>query len=503
MSTASAETARTFRLPQEIWLWGGGLAYAALLWVLMIRGQVNLLGAILAFSVLLLTLFFSRTTAALSTLVYLNILGDLRRLMAATFGPPPTLDLLLLVGPAMAVILALPQLMRVRLTDRLSKAMFFLLVLMVLQVFNPLQGGISIGLSGAIFYIAPVLWFWVGRELASPAVLQRLLYRLLLPLSVVAALLGLGQTFIGFLPYEQAWINIATKTYVALYVGHSVRAFGFSVSGAEYAALLAIGGAIAAASFFGVKRYWTVAFPLLVVAVFLASSRGVVIRLIMSLAAVWVLRKGQKVGVRQILYTGTLMIAGLLVAAFAASHLGSDTTASQSNSAAQSLIAHQTGGFAHPLDPKYSTAGIHRDMIVFGFLQGFKNPIGHGLGSTTLAASKFGGDPSVSSSEVDMSDMFISLGLVGGLLYLYIVLATARRALRYVQRVDLSVGLPLCAVLVVTFTTWLIGGQYSTSSVVCFLIGALVHRDATEMGADPDPVLEPGPMGAPMLPAEL
>jgi hypothetical protein len=114
-------------------------------------------------------------------------------------------------------------------------------------------------------------------------------------------------------------------------------------------------------------------------------------------------------------------------------------------------------------------------MVLYGIKEGFTDPIGHGLGSTTLAATKFGGDPNTSSSEMDISDMFIGLGLLGGPVYLYIVFAAIRRAFAYTQAVRLTVSLPVLAVLVSTLSTWMIGGQYSTSAVVCFLIGALAY----------------------------
>ena len=76
--------------------------------------------------------------------------------------------------------------------------------------------------------------------------------------------------------------------------------------------------------------------------------------------------------------------------------------------------------------------------------------------------------------------MFISLGLIGGLIYLYIVFAAFRRAFAYTQVVSLTVSLPVLAILVSTVATWMIGGQYSTSSTVCFLIGALAHEERSE-----------------------
>jgi hypothetical protein len=464
------------RLPPEFEMWMGGFVLMSCLWLVMFKGQMDLLCALMVFGSLLLISLRDQTAAALLTIAFLNLLGDVRRIVAASFGQP-TLDLLLLVGPGIALILAIQLVSRVRLRDPLSKAMLVLLVVMIGEIFNPQQGGLSVGISGILFYIAPVLWFWIGRELASPAVVERLLYNVLFPLALAAGVLGLCQNFIGFLPYEQAWINIASKTYVVLHVGNAIRAFGFSVSSSEYAELLAMGAAGTAAAFFGSRRYWMIAFPLLVTTVVLASSRGVLIRLIMSLTVVWAMRKGGRFRIRDFAYVGSLALVCLLAIGLMASRLTPPAAqASQKDSTTQSLLAHQTGGFAHPLDPRYSTAGIHSEMIFYGVKEGFTDPIGHGLGSTTLAATKFGGDPNTSSSEMDISDMFIGLGLLGGLVYVYIVFAAISRAFAYIQAVKLTVSLPVLAVLVSTLSTWLIGGQYSTSTVVCFLIGALAHE---------------------------
>jgi hypothetical protein len=118
-------------------------------------------------------------------------------------------------------------------------------------------------------------------------------------------------------------------------------------------------------------------------------------------------------------------------------------------------------------------------MFWSGILQGFTYPIGHGLGSTTDAASKFGGDTDTGSSELDISDMFIALGLIGGSLYLYIVVCAMRQALAYLRTVRLGISLPVVAILICSLGSWLIGGQYSTSAFLFFLIGALLYPDLT------------------------
>ena len=476
---SSRATIQLSRVPDLFWLSAGCLLLLSALWTVVLHGEMDMLCALLVAGVFFVISWYSKTTACLLTLGFLNVLGDVRRLVAAAFGAPP-LDLLLLVGPVMALVLGFPLLLRVRLKDSLSKAMLFLLVIMCLEIVNPQQGGLAVGLSGALFYIVPVLWFWIGRRYASSAVVERLLYRLILPLAIAAALLGLAQTFVGFLPYEQAWIDVAAKNYQALYVGNSVRAFGFSVSSAEYATLLEIGVIVTASAAIASKRIWALAIPLLLTVMVLSSSRSLILRMLLSLSVVWSLRTGRKPKPRTLVYFAVLLVIGLFAINVIASRFASTNDNNRTNSAVQGLIAHQADGLAHPWDQRYSTAGLHRDMVLSGITQGFTDPIGRGLGSTTLAASKFSSDPNLGSSEIDISDMFTSLGIVGGLAYLCILFQVLKRLLTYVQTVHLSISLPVLAILTSSLGAWLIGGQYSTSCMIFFLIGALAHSNRSE-----------------------
>jgi hypothetical protein len=464
----------------EFLMWIAGLLSASFLWLLMLAGQFDLGCALIVAATLRVVSRYGKATAALFTFTYLFLMGDIRRIVAVAFGQPAQ-DLLLLVGPAMALYLAFPLLLKVRLRDNISKAMLFLLVVMTLEIFNPKQGGLSVGLSGAIFYIAPVLWFWVGRQFGSPAVVEKLIYRVIFPLALLAALLGFVQTFVGFLPYEQAWIDIAAKSYTALHLGGSIRAFGFSVSGTEYAVLLMFGVVGVAAAYFGSKRKWTIVLPIFILGVILASGRTAVVRIILTLAFIWAFRRGQKLGTSTIVRILLFASAGAVLVAVVASHFVPQTGSSGKNSAVNDALAHQAGGLAHPLDPKYSTAGLHGSMVWSGLLEGITYPIGHGLGATTEAAAKFGSDPSQGSSEIDFSDMFISLGLIGGVLYLFVVVSAMRQSLTYLHTVSRTVSLPVVAILFSSLGSWLIGGQYSTSSVILFLVGALSYPDTIRL----------------------
>ena len=137
-------------VPSTIYLWTGGFVLSGFLWILLIQNQLHLLAAVVIGGTIFTISRVDRPTAVLVTFAYLFLMGDLRRIISLG-EPQPAFDPMLLISPLMAAYLGLPQLFRVRLKDGLSKAMFALLVIMALEVVNPLQGGLSVGLSGAFF----------------------------------------------------------------------------------------------------------------------------------------------------------------------------------------------------------------------------------------------------------------------------------------------------------------------------------------------------------------
>jgi hypothetical protein len=445
---------------------------------LLLHGQMNTLAAIFAFMSLLIASVLDKPFAIRLTLIYLFLLGDIRRIIGWLVGFAP-LDPMLLVGPAISALLVLPLLLRLRLTDGLSKAVFALMTIMALEIVNPRQGPIAVGVSGAIFYLVPLLWFWLGRRYGADSLLHALIYRVVIPMGVLAALLGLAQTYIGFLPWEKAWITAVAANYQALNLGNGfIRSFGFSVNSVEFIDLLLVSSTCTVAAFFSGKRSYGLLLPLLLVALFLASSRTAIIRLLFAMAASWALSSKGGKG-----WTLRLIIAlavGVGVLAFSLSHVSTESGKAGQSSAASSSAQHQLQGLEHPLDSKYSTAGLHVQMFVGGIVRGFKYPIGNGLGSTTLGAGKFGGDASASgSSEVDISDAYISLGVIGGTVYLCTILMVLRQAIRFGRSASKSLALPTIGILAALVGSWIALGQYAISPLVWFLIGVLSRYGAS------------------------
>lgn len=455
-----------------------------LLWLLW-QGQMNLLVTLLV-SIVMIGIALARPELGICiTIAYLFLLGDIRRIPGMFLGYP-TFDTLLLVGPLLSLILAVPLLIRVRLEDSISKAVLTLMVVMSLEIFNPRQGPVTVGLAGAMFYLVPMLWFWIGRRYGTDKVLFAVLYRVLFPLGVLAAALGLCQTYVGFLPWESAWVAAVIDHYHALNLGGGfIRSFGFSVNGVEYADLLLVTSAFTLAAFFAGKRVYGLFFPLVATALFLASSRTSIVKLLFSVAISWALsnRSGRGWAVR--LPIGLAVGIGAL--ALALSQIGGGDATGKQTSAAQASTQHQVGGLSHPFDKKYSTAGMHSQIFTEGILRGFTNPIGNGLGSTTLglkfAEGSGSSDEKLGSSEIDISDAFLSMGFIGGLTYLATILLVLRRAIIFGRSSAKHLALPVLGILAAMGGGWIALGQYGIAPLVWFVIGALSRPRPYEITA--------------------
>jgi hypothetical protein len=135
------------------------------------------------------------------------------------------------------------------------------------------------------------------------------------------------------------------------------------------------------------------------------------------------------------------------------------------------------------LDSKRSTAGLHATFFFAGIKEGFIYPIGNGLGVGLI--NKFGVEREGTSSEgesigngnteVDISDCFVTLGLVGGILYLVTIYLVVRRAISFGRTAPKYIGLPTLGLLAAMVGSWIALGQYGMGPLIWFVIGALVR----------------------------
>jgi hypothetical protein len=421
-----------------------------------------------AFALALLTLCLTRPRAGLvATIGFLTALAMIRRLLIADAGWA-SLDPLLLVGPLVAGVLCVRIFLLERrpiAPDVLSKLVITVLVITVLQIFNPMSGSVLAGLVGFLFFGMPLLWFFVGRELVDESLADTIMGSVV-ALAVVVGLYGLSQTQIGFPSWDRAWIDLALGAgYSSLSIGNQTRAFGTFSSSAEYSLFLGAALACAAAFVLRGRAQWGLAIPILAVALFLASARGALVLTGLAIAVLAALRP------RRLALAVAVAVVAVAVAYGSASVLGSALSTS-----GNALVEHQVNGLTDPLDSKDSTLKVHIELFLKGIDFGLNHPLGAGVGVIGEAA-KVGSGNRGASTEFDVSNAFVSSGLVGGLLYTVLVAVAVLRGIQgwFAGRATL---LPILGIMVSTAGYWLIGGHYLLAPLTWMLIGHLARVTA-------------------------
>lgn len=393
--------------------------------------------------------------------VFLPFLGFVRRVLSSGYGGT-TNDLLLLVVPLATAILMLSVLSRpAEARSRHANAVLLLMVLTLLSVLNPLQGGLAVGLAGLLFMFVPMLWFWIGRSLVDEGLLHRLLVAVV-PLALLASLYGLSQIFFGFLSFDQNWID--TAGYVALNVGGVIRPFGTFNSAAEYATYIAIGliAVWALAKTVRGRLFTLPVFLVIATALFLEAQRGILIMTIASLTVMMAVR--HKVGLGR---AGIFGLAAILMVSYGFRFVAFSTE----DVRFVALLEHQVAGISNPFDEEDSTLIVHAKLFFTGVLEAFKNPVGRGAGSVSRASSKFGGTGS--NTEVDLSNAAVALGLPGLLAFLYVWVTGLKRAYRWARVQQDPKSLLLLGILILTSFQWLNGGQYAIAPFAWLILGFL------------------------------
>ncbi|MEO7715360.1 MAG: hypothetical protein ABIY70_04110 [Capsulimonas sp.] len=404
-----------------------------------------------------------------ATLIYLVLMGWMRRAMTP-YVDWVDMDPLLVVAPGVALVYGGAALWNTRgkSLTKYTKHLLALLVVMVLEIFNPIQGGISVGIFGALFYIVPILWFFVGRDMLDVNRLGSLL-RTFQWVAVAALVYGSYQMWFGFSQPELDWAEMAHFSWIT--APGLARPFSTLPSFAEYAHLVMGGAVIVTAGLLCRQKIGLILIPVMLYGLFMASSRSAMMALLATMCVLWaVMSKDRKTWI----FRGWIAAIVAVIALVAVMTRVQESTVNSESfetSKTSKLVTHQTEGFLNPTDPSKSTLGVHTSMVLIDLARGFETPIGYGLGATTLASVKMGNE--TNNSEIDISNMFTALGAIGGVLYLAFVIRSLILAFKTWHRTRNIVWLSVLGVLICYLFLWLIGGEYTISMIVWLCLGAL------------------------------
>lgn len=401
---------------------------------------------------------------------WLPFLGIIRRVLVPATGYT-SLDPLLLISSAVVIIILLTLLFTGKAEmggSPLSFMVFLFLMIGLLQVFNPAQGGIFVGLTGVMFVLVPVMCFFIGRSVADPETLAKL-QRYMIFVGVIAGAYGLFQVYIGFPGFEQAYL--AKAGFGGLYVGSAIRPFSTFTNPLEYSLYLSF-CVMTTLSYLIYKRNMSKflllgALGFMVYAGYMIGSRGFIYSTVVGAIILLGSRARNMI-------VAFFMIAAIFGGVFlvTSSQTGSDGIVDENATAAQTLQERQNAALLDPTDPTKSTLGVHYKGVKEGLVYAFtEEPFGLGTGSTGRGSTKFG-DGRSSSTELDISDAAISFGIVGGLLYMGIIVLAGWQLFRMRTLFSGPMWPAVMGMAVVSFGQWLNGGNYAVAPLIWFMLGA-------------------------------
>lgn len=431
------------------------------------------------FAVFLMIALSARRLALQLVLVYLVLLGFIRRFLIPFVGWS-FFDPLLLVGPAAALTFVLTDDETPPRRTVVSATGSFLLVWSIVEILNPSEPDVWQALQSMLFYAGPLLWLFVGRRLSRDE--HEMVMRTVLGMGVLVVLHGLYHSFVGLLSFELTWVGVSRQSEAIFLSGFKIRPFSTLVSPQEYGFFLAFLLMVLWSRLLhriGPRGWQTVYALVTMTALFLQATRSVFLLVLLALlvTAVAYFRS-------MLLLVVAVFFAGLLVAFAAATEASvapTDEDDKATGASADAAIEHQISGL---LDPSSSTAPEHIELIRDGIERGFENPFGLGptFGNNVGARIAGAQEEEFVSAENDVGNTFSGLGLPGGVA-LVLLIVTGLQAARRLYRADRDwLHLAWLGILVAGLSQWLNGALYTTSAILFLVLGGAsqaAHRLAT------------------------
>jgi hypothetical protein len=313
------------------------------------------------------------------------------------------------------------------LETRQARLVSLLALIYFLQIFNPLQGDLSVGFSGALFILVPVAWFYFGQAV-NPDFLRKA-FVLLVIAGLITSCYGLYQLAYGFPSFEQYWLD-NTDAYQSIAVGNIKRALATFSSAEEWGRYIEL-GAIAAFGFGAAaisklrRATWFLAGIALTVMLLLTGQRTAIFGLILGLAVLIVIggRTFQRIVVRLL----ALMIPVLLVTALAHAPTNDDMMGRSEDERFQTVLSHSTRGALNPtkegsLQERFTIWSYLATEIIPG------SPYGRGLGATSLAVNRFDKGSVLPPVDSYFISSVVTCGLPAALLFMFILARSTVRS---------------------------------------------------------------------------
>ena len=359
-----------------------------------------------------------------------------------------------------------------------------------LEIFNPLQGGLTVGFSGALFMLVPVVWFYFGQAI-KPTFIESA-FRVIVILGLITSLYGVYQLAFGFPSFEQYWID-NTEFYKSISVGHVERALATFSSAEEWGRYIEIGALIAFGLAAGAANYlrragWFLAGATLTMMLLLTGQRTAMFGLILGSMVLLLLgaRSWRAAFARVLLALAPVLLIAVLVKA----PTNDDMLSHDENDRVGSVLSHTARGTLRPTQEDSLQERLKNwtwfatDLVPY-------RPLGIGLGGTSLGAWKYNNDMDLPPIDSYFISTVIACGLPTALLFMWILIRATRMSWRTFRSAapgshDKRVWRIVATLMPVLILNSLFGNTftlYSVAPIGWLLIGWISAEQLRRVGA--------------------
>jgi len=412
-----------------VFLWGVvTIVLGVTIAVLLTQGQIRAIVLVLLFVLGLLCLSPKRGVYIM--LIFLPFMYYLRR-QVLYFNDFSKTDLILLFPPLVTIAMFLGFLIfytksfyHYLQNSLLMKLLLVLQILYFVQVFNPLQGNILVGVAGAIYFVIPILWVFLGLLLDERDV--RRIFMVVIVIGTLTSAYGIYQHYFGLTGVEKYEIE-AKQLYTTL--GEKQRIMATFAGLGDFSLYISTAAFLAFASFWRTKTnpLYLAAIGVMVLAMLWVAVRAALFTLAFSMVMFLIVyaRDRKVIIVRAVL---AFLVIGSLYS-YLYTYKPEDVWRA-SGSSSDPFIVHTIAGVAHPTEEKsFHTRVANWTYIVKSAFSEY--PVGRGLGSTTTAAKKFAGGKGTEADSM-FFELIYGSGPLAGILFIAIAIIYFRDALTLV-----------------------------------------------------------------------
>jgi hypothetical protein len=359
----------------------------------------------------------------------------------------------------------------------LARSVSILALIFFLEIFNPLQGSLFVGVSGALFMLVPVAWFYFGQTVSESFIRKAL--TLIVILGMLCSLYGVYQLVFGYPAFEQYWID-NTDFYTSIAVGHIHRALATFSSAEEWGRYTEIGAVIAFGMALAGRRLvrrgiWALCAAALFAGILFSGQRTAIFGFVVGAIALILL--GARSWRGAIARLALLMLPFVLVAVFVTPPTDEEMWSKDESQTVSTILTHTQRGTLKPVEEESLQVRLENWGYLLTSVIPFR-PLGAGLGTSQLADLRENRE-----SELPPVDNFIlvvalACGIPGALLFVWILTRATWLSVRLARADDAGAIAPthrivaaIMPALILNSVFGLTFSIYSVAPIAWLLIG--------------------------------